>query len=288
MLIPSEPTPPKRSATKAVSVAISLPASVTPLPEVGSGLLAGGRIVPYDKLTLNQILGRINMKCAACGYENANGVSVCNSCGKVLVAAVSKPEAFAAGAKDKFALDKYLLRQKAFSLLGQKYYISDEKGQPLFYVERQLHFVRGGDVLVYDDDKKTTLVLRVVKEGVLDAFSRFRVEDAQGRMLGSAQRHGLVSLLFRTWTLCDASGHAVGRVQEDSLAKALFRRFGPFGEFLKTDFHFYVNEVLVAKLIRRWTVLDRYVLDLTANQQHLLDPRLALGIAVLLDTAEKR
>lgn len=228
------------------------------------------------------------MRCLNCGYENPNGVAVCNSCGKVLAAAVPKSGAAAAQATEKFALDKYLLRQKAFSLLGQKYYIADVTGQPLFYVERRLGFVRGGDVEIYDDDKKTSLVLHIVKEGVLDAFSRFRVEDAQGMVLGSAQRHGLVSLLFRTWTLYDAQGHAIGRIQEDSLAKALFRRFGPFGEFLKTNFHFYINGALVGRFVRRWTVLDRYVLDLSPDQQRLLDRRLALGVAVLLDTAEKR
>lgn len=228
------------------------------------------------------------MKCPNCGYENPSGVSVCNSCAKVLVAAVPKPGAVATQPTGKFALDKYLMRQKALSLLGQKYYIADVSGQPLFYVERRLGFVRGGDVEVYDDDTKTSLALRVVKEGVVDAFSRFRVEDAEGSALGSVQRHGLVSLLFRTWTLYDAQGHTIGRVQEDSLAKALFRRFGPFGEFLKTNFHFYVNEVLVGRLVRRWTVLDRYVLDLSPDQQGVLDRRLALGVAVLLDTAEKR
>lgn len=229
------------------------------------------------------------MKCSACGYENPQGVSVCNSCGKILVAAVPIVGApLAAPVQDRFLLDKYLMRQKAFSLLGQKYYITDEQRQPLFYVERSLGFVRGGNVLIYDDDKKGTLILRLVKEGVFDAFARFRVEDAEGRVIGAAQRHGLMSLFFRKWTLFNSQGQALGRVQEDSAIKAFIRRFAPFGELLKTNFHFYINHILVAKFVRRFTILDRYVLDLTADPQRLLDRRLALGIAVLLDTAEKR
>ena len=39
---------------------------------------------------------------------------------------------------------------------------------------------------------------------------------------------------------------------------------------------------------RKFTVLDRYVLDLTADEERALDRRIALASGIMLDTGERR
>jgi len=41
-------------------------------------------------------------------------------------------------------------------------------------------------------------------------------------------------------------------------------------------------------LNRKFTILDRYVLDLTVDKEHRLDRRIALALGILLDTGERR
>ena len=61
----------------------------------------------------------------------------CPQCGKVTRAPVSP----AAGADPAFARDKFLLRQKAMSI-KQKYYVWDEAGKAILYVERPSYMFR--------------------------------------------------------------------------------------------------------------------------------------------------
>jgi hypothetical protein len=58
----------------------------------------------------------------------------------------------------------------------------------------------------------------------------------------------------------------------------------------KTDFIFQkgMSDQVIARFIRKWTLLDRYVLDLTEDTQNYLDPRVALAMGVMLDTGERR
>ncbi len=71
---------------------------------------------------------------------------------------------------------------------------------------------------------------------------------------------------------------------------SLLRRvLGTFFGFLRTNFLFLGpgGEVL-GEFNRKFTLLDRYVLDLTADPERTLDRRLALAAGVMLDTGERR
>jgi hypothetical protein len=39
---------------------------------------------------------------------------------------------------------------------------------------------------------------------------------------------------------------------------------------------------------RKFTVLDRYVLDLTGDEERVLDRRIAVAAGIMLDTGERR
>jgi hypothetical protein len=45
---------------------------------------------------------------------------------------------------------------------------------------------------------------------------------------------------------------------------------------------------VIGEFNRKFTILDRYVLDLTADPGRNLDRRIALALGVMLDTGERR
>ena len=45
---------------------------------------------------------------------------------------------------------------------------------------------------------------------------------------------------------------------------------------------------MIGEFNRKFTILDRYVLDMTADPAHELDRRIALALGVMLDTGERR
>ena len=48
------------------------------------------------------------------------------------------------------------------------------------------------------------------------------------------------------------------------------------------------GESVIGEFNRKLTVLDRYVLDMSADPQHTVDRRIALALGVMLDTGERR
>jgi hypothetical protein len=45
---------------------------------------------------------------------------------------------------------------------------------------------------------------------------------------------------------------------------------------------------VIGEFNRKFTILDRYVLDMTSDSQHNVDRRIAIAMAVMLDTGELR
>ena len=45
---------------------------------------------------------------------------------------------------------------------------------------------------------------------------------------------------------------------------------------------------MIGEFNRKLTLLDRYVLDLTADRERVFDRRIALALGVMLDTGERR
>ena len=48
------------------------------------------------------------------------------------------------------------------------------------------------------------------------------------------------------------------------------------------------SDRVIGEFNRNFTILDRYVLDMSADQQHILDRRIAIAIGIILDTGERR
>ncbi len=187
----------------------------------------------------------------------------------------------------KFEHDKFLLHQKHFTI-GEKYNIYDVNEQPLFYVERE-KFKLYANIHIYGNDSKTEELLTIEDKSVFNMDATMNVKDPRtGEAVGSFKREMLSSLLRRTWKIMDSQGNVIGSAMEDSMGKALVRRFVPLGGLLMTDFIIEVNGSGVGKFDRKFTIGDKYVLDLSTDPQRLFDRRMAVALAILLDSAEAR
>ena len=191
------------------------------------------------------------------------------------------------GQDPKFARDKFLVHQKVLSI-SSKYYVFDENEQPLFFVERPAFKLRA-HIEIFDDDTKAAKRLRLRQDRIIAINQVFTLLTPDDQVICTFERQGLLSMLRRTWHIRGPDGQEIAQAREDSWGKAIFRRIGPFGEFMRTNFDIeLLDGTKVGAFNRQLTLTDKYVLDLTDDPGRRLDRRIAVGLAILLDTAEGR
>lgn len=144
----------------------------------------------------------------------------------------------------------------------------------------------------YRDESRRTKVLRVIQDKKFEIITAtFTVTDAAGKVVGTFRKNYLYDLLRKKWECRDLHGNLLFIAREDSVIKSLLRRLlGPLFGLLRVNFIFCepVNGEVVGMFNRSFTILDRYVLDMTQDNGQRIDRRLALAIGVLLDTGERR
>ncbi len=235
------------------------------------------------------------MNCTRCGNELKENAKFCPKCGGKLdgflaqqsTPAAAKPSASAAPLDERFKLDKYLFNQK-FLKIRQTYQLYDENQNEIFFIQRTT-FALKRHISIFSDSTMKIKALTVLQDKVFAIlFRTFTLQGPDGQVLGSFRRRNMISILRRTWDILSPEGAVIAQAFEDSWFKALLRRFSEIGDFLKTDFIIQSGGAVIGKFIRKWTVMDKYVLDLTGDPQQKFDRRLAVALGVLLDSAEHR
>jgi uncharacterized protein YxjI len=247
-----------------------------------------------------------------------------------------------------FDRDKFLLRQKALAI-KEKYYVTDETGTNIAYVERPalimqqllmlagvaVTFVGGSafmafisgfvgttlgqtfsglfsllgflavigmtafvfvtlvpkrHITFYRDDTKLDKLLEIKQLNKIEfPYANFSILDRNGILVGTLRKNVLFDYIRRRWQVKNANGLQICMAKEDSIILSLLRRTGiPIFLFLRTNFIFLRGEQVIGEFNRKLTLLDRYVLDLTADRQRFFDRRVALALGVMLDTGERR
>lgn len=261
----------------------------------------------------------------------------------------SQNDAAAPGVVDRvFDRDKFLLRQKALSI-SEKYFVFDEAGAPLIFVERPRHLLRNLGAMLAGaiagiaafalfvaldsaldnttirpflvmmapiaffvtlvavavalskkrhvtfhrgDSAAGETLLEVKQEKKLEIItSTYTLRDNKGRALATFRKNHFYNIIRKRWEVRSLSGVVVAMAKEDSIFKSILRRvLGPMMGLLRTNFVFMhpSGSPLYGAFNRTFTILDRYVLDLTVDSQRKLDRRIALALGVLLDTGERR
>jgi uncharacterized protein YxjI len=192
---------------------------------------------------------------------------------------------------ERFAYDKFLLNQKVMSL-GGKYFIYNEQQQPLFYVDRPVFKIKA-HIGIYEDESRARKILNVQQDSAWAIINlSFTLQDETGATIACLKRQGWLSMLRRTWKIYDRDGREIAQAAEDSWWKALMRRV-PYldiiGDFLRTNFILTAPDGRhIGEFIRRFTLADKYIMDLTADPSRTFDRRIAVALAIILDNAESR
>ena len=153
---------------------------------------------------------------------------------------------------------------------------------------------RKREIKFYRDESASDQVLEVMPEKKFELITaRFTLLDEQGEPLARFHKNYLYNLIRRRWVVTTPEGEPLCYATEDSLILSLLRRFlGPMFGLLRTNFVIYEGDGSEQRLLgefqRKFTLLDRYALDLKADRTRLLDRRVAIALGVLLDTGEKR
>ena len=165
-------------------------------------------------------------------------------------------------------------------------------GGPIAFV-RQKKLAVKEDIRFYGDEQETQELFRIKARSVFDTGgARYDVTAAAGGPIGILH-HQLKSLIRSTWRVTDPDDQEVAIAQERSLPLAIARRgidFVPFGEWIPIPYNFDLlsNGRAIGHLNRKFQLRDRYVLDLSGDSDRRVDRRLAIALAIGLDTLQNR
>lgn len=151
--------------------------------------------------------------------------------------------------------------------------------------KRHVTFYRGSDsggerLLEVSQDQKLQI-----------PWATYTIRDARGQALAKLRKNYLYNFFRKRWQLLSLNGDIEFVAKEDSIILSLLRRvLGPLFGFLRTNFILTNNRTNanVGEFKRNFTILDRYVLDLTPDRARVFDRRFALALGVMLDTGERR
>jgi hypothetical protein len=166
-------------------------------------------------------------------------------------------------------------------------------GGPIAFV-RQKKLAIKEDIRFYADESETRELFRIKARSILDmGGSRYDV-FTDDEKLGTLEHNFRKSLFRSTWIVRDAADQEVALAQERSLPMAIVRRLIDFvpdvGGLIPIPYNFdiLVDGTRVGGMDRKFQLRDRYVLDLSGDSERKLDRRLAVALAIGLDTLQNR
>ena len=147
-------------------------------------------------------------------------------------------------------------------------------------------------VTFYRDASKRDRLIEVLQDRKWQPITAtYTVRDFRGKPLASFAKNILYNLIRKRWYIYGPDQRLQFVAKEDSVILSLLRRFlGPLFGLLRTNFIILRpdSEDVIGEFKRKFTILDRYVLDMTGDPQRLMDRRVALALGVMLDTGERR
>jgi uncharacterized protein YxjI len=199
---------------------------------------------------------------------------------------------------DAFAHDRFLVDQLVRPMINL-YQVTPlavgetPAGGPIAYV-RQKRMAIKEDIRFFADEQETQELFRIKARSMFDiGGARYDVTDAAGSPIGVLEHAFRKSLFRSTWNVTDADGGEVLMAQERSLPMAIARRVTdliPYAELLPIPYNFdlLMNGRTVGHMNRKFQLRDRYVLDVSGDHERRLDRRLAIALAIGLDTLQNR
>lgn len=147
-------------------------------------------------------------------------------------------------------------------------------------------------VTFYRDQTKREKLLEVLQDRKWQPITAtFTIRDAAGHPIALFWKNYLYNFVRKRWYVKTPDGTVLYLAKEDSLILSMLRRvIGPLFGLLRTNFIIVrpESDEVIGEFNRKFTILDRYSLNLQADPQRTFDRRLALALGVMLDTGERR
>jgi hypothetical protein len=166
-------------------------------------------------------------------------------------------------------------------------------GPPIAYV-RQKKLKIKEDICFYADEGETRELFRIKARSILDfGGSRYDVFEGEER-IGLLWHKFRESLLRTAWHVGGPDEQEVALARERSAAGAIARRvvdYVPYvGGYVPIPYNFdiLIDGEVAGGMDRKFKLRDQYVLDLSGDREKKLDRRLAVALAVGLDTLQNR
>jgi uncharacterized protein YxjI len=167
-------------------------------------------------------------------------------------------------------------------------------GPPVAYV-RQKKLAIKERIGFFADEAETQEVFHIQARTWLDTGgSKYDVVAGDGTQIGLLEHLFKQSLMRTTWRISDGDGTEVAVAQERSLPMAILRRaidFVPdYGGLIPIPYNFDLlfDGRVAGTMNRKFKLRDQYVLDLSGDPEKALDRRLAIALAIGLDTLQNR
>ncbi|HEU5184093.1 MAG TPA: hypothetical protein VFU01_05975 [Gemmatimonadaceae bacterium] len=163
---------------------------------------------------------------------------------------------------------------------------------PVVFVTVAMALSKKRHVTFYRDEGKREKLLDILQDKKIEFPTRtYTIRDAAGKPLASLKKNYLSNIFRKRWVMRSPGGSVMYVAKEDSIILSLLRRvLGPLYGLLRTNFLITrgLGNTVIGEFKRKFTILDRYVLDLSADRRRDFDRRLALALGVMLDTGERR
>jgi hypothetical protein len=167
-------------------------------------------------------------------------------------------------------------------------------GPPVAFI-RQRKLAVKEHIRFFADEAESQELFHIKARTWLDTGgSKYDVVDAQEGQIGLLEHLFKQSLLRSTWRISNAGGEELAIAQERSQAMAILRRvidFVPdYGGLIPIPYNFDIvsGGSAIGKMDRKFKLRDQYVLDLSSDPGKTLDRRLAIALAIGLDTLQNR
>jgi uncharacterized protein YxjI len=167
-------------------------------------------------------------------------------------------------------------------------------GPPIAYVRQKKMKIKE-EIRFFADEAETQELFQIKARSWLDTGgSKYDVIDAQDGNIGLLEHVFGKSLFRSTWRISATEGEEIALARERSQALAILRRVIDFvpdvGGLIPIPYNFDIlaGDRVTGKMDRKFQLRDRYVLDLSGDTEKALDRRLAIALAIGLDTLQNR
>ena len=189
-----------------------------------------------------------------------------------------------------FLHNEYVFRKKVLKLFGGSFKVFDGNENLVLY-SKQKAFKLKEDFRVYSDENKTTELLALKTNQIIDMDAKYNVQDSiTDELVGSIGRQMMKSMLKDEWIFFSKDNQKIGKFTESSTTGAIIRRvvdFIPFinifsGLFLRSYIIVDSDNIKIAEIKQKLTL---FVLKYKMNiieQNPSIDRRLLISMGILL------